>query len=265
MEIRRIILAVVVLTLLAAGGVALWFFSQQSGEIVLQRINARSDASVPGVVYVFAAFTNASGPDQLESVQSKDAARAELFNPAGMVPLPIPAGATPSLAADGAHIRLFGVEGDLDVGRLIPVTLKFANAGKVKAKVKVGTALSHVTMGESGEYGIGRTLPIPQDAAIPRLALRKEKVAEGWRIHLDIENFEFTQSMELSEENPFSLGHAHLYLSGLKLARVFDDSIEIGQLAPGSYEVRIILVSADHRALMVDNEIVKGITTIEVN
>ena len=260
----RIALALMVIVLLGGGGIYFWLTSQQRGEIVLQQINGRTITSLPGLVYVFAAFTNTSGPDWLESVQSKDALDAELFNPAGRVPIPIPAGSTPSLAADGAYIRLHGVQGELEVGRLIPVTLKFANGGKVTANVKVGTPLDYRSGGESGEYGVGKTLAVPEGATIPRIELRAEKIDAGWRVHISKKNFEFSHQVGVVEDHSFGMGHAHLYLSGLKLARVFEDTVDIGELAPGNYEIRVTLVSADHRALMVGDELVTGVTNIIV-
>ena len=43
-------------------------------------------------------------------------------------------------------------------------------------------------------------------------------------------------------------GHAHMYLNGLKLGRVFGGEYRIGTLPPGTHSLRVALNTNDHRA-----------------
>ncbi len=259
----RIAAAVAVVALLGVAFV-FWFANKPSGEIVLHGINARSIDNTPGTLYVFASFTNNGGPEWLNSVSSKDAVRAELFNPSDFPRVPIPANASPSLAVDGAHVRLFGVEGDLSVGRLVPVTLNFENAGKVRANVRVGSALEIDGLDESGQFGIGRILRLPEGAAVPEVGLRAEKTSAGWKIHLQTENFKFSDPSEGIEDTGVSTGHGHVYVSGLKFVRLYKHTFDIGELPPGKHEIRVILVTDDHRAYTTDSGVVTAAINIEV-
>ena len=260
----RIAVSAVVLALLIAG-ILYWYLNRPTGEIILHGINARPAASVPGTLFVFASFTNNGGPDWLNSVGSSGAVRAELFSPAGAARVPIPAGATPSLAEDGAHMRLFGLEGDLAAGRLVPISLNFENAGRVTANARVGSDLSIDGSTEAGQYGIGRILQIPEGAAVPQVEVDAEKTSAGWRIRVKTENFEFSDPAEGMSEAEFGTGHGHLYLSGLKIVRVYGNEVEIGELPPGKHEIRVILVTDDHRAFGTGGALVSAATTIEVS
>lgn len=264
MRIRVVVVSLIVF-ILGAGFLTYWHMNRATGEIILQGTNARSISGEPGTLYVFATFTNNGGPEWLNSVESSEATSVELFNPIKLARLPIPAGATPSLAADGAHIRLFGIEGDLDIGRLVPITLNFENAKALTTNVKVGSPLYfNGEAAESDFYEVGKILNIPEDIPAPAIAIETEKTETGWRIHVNVENFELAESTMHTGNINYDTGHAHLYVSGLKIARVFEDTVELGKLGPGKHELRVILVSDDHRALKVDGEFVTAATTIEV-
>jgi len=60
--------------------------------------------------------------------------------------LPIPAGGRVEIAPNGYHFMLIGLTQGLNVGAAFPVTLRFANAGVVKVKVKVLAAPPEMAM-----------------------------------------------------------------------------------------------------------------------
>lgn len=262
--LKRILMAAILVCVI---GIAFlfWFVERPTGNIIIHGINARSIEGVPGTLYIFANFTNDGGPEWLNSVESNEAPRVELFNPAKISKLPIPAGSSPSLAVDGAHIRMFGLEGALDIGRLVPITLNFNNAKRLKANVRVGSPLNLNDLEESGEYGMGRVLNLSNDIPVPKIELRAEKIAGGWRIHVDTEDFEFTDHSEGMSETNFASGHGHLYLSGLKLKRVYSQTVDLGEIGQGKHEVRVVLVSDDHQVYKSNNQIISAATTIDVS
>ena len=59
-------------------------------------------------------------------------------------------------------------------------------------------------------------------------------------------------------------GHAHLYLNGLKLGRLYVPSARIGALPPGDHMVRVTLNANDHRAYVVDGDPVTAIAPLSV-
>jgi len=92
----------------------------------------------PGNYSLSLKITNEGAPDRLLSVQSAEAERVMVMGASTDAGLPVPAGATPSLAMDGAHGMLMGL-GDVAEGRLVPVTLVFENAGEVSTRARLAS------------------------------------------------------------------------------------------------------------------------------
>lgn len=84
----------------------------------------------------------------------------------------------------------------------------------------------------------------------PELAVRLiEDPAAGWNMQVITKNFRF------SPENAGSAhvaheGHAHVYVNGIKIARLYCPWMHIGSL-PENAEVEVTLNSNDHRTLSV--------------
>jgi hypothetical protein len=58
-------------------------------------------------------------------------------------------------------------------------------------------------------------------------------------------------------------GHAHLYVDGEKVGRVYGEWLHL-QLEPGAHEIRVTLNGNDHRDYLVDGEPVEATVTVEV-
>ena len=67
----------------------------------------------------------------------------------------------------------------------------------------------------------------------------------GWNITLEIANFTFTPEA-VNQDNTPNTGHAHLYVGGVKLARIYGTHFHMPDLAPGQHEVVVALSSNDH-------------------
>lgn len=60
-------------------------------------------------------------------------------------------------------------------------------------------------------------------------------------------------------------GHAHVYLDGEKLGRLYGDWIHLGrELEPGEHEVRVTLNANDHRDYAIDGQVVEAVATFTV-
>lgn len=199
-------------------------------------------------------IVNPGGPDRLLSVASRAAGRVVLAGGEDPAGLAIPAGSAPSLAADGAHAMLMGLEGAAEEGRLIPLTLGFAEAGTVTAKARLlrpaeGAHAMH-GMGAMGAMSGGAALDMPA-AEAPALALAVSRDGEGWRVRADVARFRFAPEAMDGPHAPGE-GHGHLYLGGLKLQRMTGPEARIGRLPPGRHVVRVTLNTNDHRLYAAD-------------
>lgn len=72
----------------------------------------------------------------------------------------------------------------------------------------------------------------------------------GWNVNLKTSNFAFAPSRAGADHVPGE-GHAHIYVNGEKIARIYGDWFHIDTLPAGPVEIEVTLTSNDHRALMV--------------
>ncbi|MDJ0628104.1 MAG: hypothetical protein QNJ44_07565 [Rhodobacter sp.] len=199
-----------------------------------------------------AKIDNPGGPDRLIGVGTGDAAGGTIVGAVGAGGLAIPAGSAPGLAMDGAHGMLLELPDDADDGRLIPVTFEFAGAGEVSTRARVEVvAMDHGEMLDAGRDAPGLAMSVKPDGA-------------GWLVELEVERFEFSRDAVDGPHQP-GVGHGHLYLDGLKLQRMYDASARIGSLPKGSYEVRVVLNTNDHRAYASNGKPVAAAAQIEVD
>lgn len=188
----------------------------------------------PGVVRVYLTIESSASPDILLNAASPDADRVDIVTPGGKTRLAIPAQGTPSLSSDGAFLRLTGVKDVLDEGRLIPVSLTFARSGDVAIRARVSKSADPHAQHRAMAAMSGVEITGPP----PLLHLALETAANGATlVRLKVENFTFDRGSDLPEHVP-GQGHAHLYLDGLKLQRMYSPEALIGALPPGEYEVR---------------------------
>lgn len=194
---------------------------------------------------------NTGVPDRLMTVDSAAAASAVLVGQIGGLPIVLPSGSKASLASDGLHIVLEIPSSDFPEGSLVPLTLRFQRGGSITTRVirQAPPPMMH-GMGESVSSNPSPTLEFSE--LVPSL--------DGFPIRVVTTNFEFKQlggTGPMPSHKPGE-GHAHLYLNGLKLGRMYKPEASIGQLMPGSYNLTVSLNSNDHRAYLANGSPVKA-------
>lgn len=202
---------------------------------------------------------NQGAPDELAAVSSPD---AEVVLHNADMGLPIQTGVS-SLAMDAAHILVTPLAADFEDGRLIPLTLTFANAGDVSVKARYSTPdpnsmAGHMAMGH-GSMGH----PVGEEPR-PNISLSAERVEGGWIAQVATKNFTFSEAMQDGDHVP-GTGHGHIYLGGMKLGRVFSDSYRLGALPAGQHVLRVTLNTNDHRAYVIDGQPISAETVITVD
>lgn len=88
----------------------------------------------------------------------------------------------------------------------------------------------------------------------PEVALSVEKdPMAGWNVVVTTENFAFTPE-KVNSDNVDNTGHAHLYVDGIKIARLYGSYFHIPDLPAGEHEISVSLSSNDHSYYMVDGK-----------
>ena len=85
----------------------------------------------------------------------------------------------------------------------------------------------------------------------------------GIEVHIATEGFRFAPELVDQAHAPGS-GHAHIYLDGVKLGRVFESQYHIADVAPGEREIRVSLNTNDHSELVFNGEKLESTVTVAV-
>jgi len=128
-----------------------------------------------------------------------------------------------------------------------------------------GALLSNQEASSRGDKSHGRELIEVEDLGkAPGLAIlvNKDPVA-GWNLELVTENFEFAPKAAGFDPVPGE-GHAHLYIDGRKVARLYGRWHHIPELEPGKHKVVVTLNANNHSGLSVNGEEILARAEIEV-
>jgi len=262
---------VVLLGLVAIGGFAgYWFLKPAASPIVISAVRAvpvEGPADGPErVIGVFLNLQNTGEADWLVAASTSVAGQTVLYTPLGTSGIAVPAGSTPSLAADGAHIQLSDIQSDLSEGRVFPITLVFKKAGRLTTRARVSGPITPGDASENGLFGLGDICRVGPGEPAPEIELAVKPAAEGdgWQVHVSARDFRFDKSLVDGIHIP-GTGHGHLYLNGLKLQRLYSPDAKIGALPPGVHTVRVTLNTNDHRAYVVEGEPVSRSASFKVD
>ncbi len=214
-----------------------------------------SDAEVRGLPdgsYVaLLSIDNQGPPDRLVNVSS-DMVSASIYSPVDTMGPPVPTGSA-ALAVDGAHITLTS-DTPLEPGTLIPLELHFEKAGIIRVKPRLRSNAEVGAAAEMGLFGLGEICIGGENGEpAPKVWLNVSDTETGWEVNIVSDEFEFSHNFAGSYHIP-GMGHGHIYVGGMKLARVFDSTYHIGALPAGQHEIRVTLNTNDHRAYVVDDE-----------
>ncbi len=246
MEVARIAIGLGFLGIAAYGFFAFTGPEPSSITVTEARLHPMGDALI-----LAARIDNPGAPDRLTGIGSEAAARALLTRE----DLVVPGDSAPVLAMDGAHGVLMGLQGETAEGRLIPVTLWFEEAGRITTRARiVADGMDH-----------SRGFDVPEGEPMPQLTVAVSEVASdgAWSVTLETSDFTFSEDAVDGPHQP-GVGHAHLYLNGLKLARLYSASGGIGALPSGQHTVEVVLNTNDHQAYVVDGQRVSATATIVV-
>lgn len=83
----------------------------------------------------------------------------------------------------------------------------------------------------------------------------KTDTTGGWNVKVDTTSFTFAPE-KVNDEHRAGEGHAHLYVDGEKIARLYAPWFHMASLTPGEHTVSVELNSNNHQPLAVDGVVV---------
>ena len=109
----------------------------------------------------------------------------------------------------------------------------------------------HAPAPSAGHADHGESIDLPAGAGAPTVELGIDRDAKsGWNLRIATTNFRFAPQRTGTPHRPGE-GHAHVYVDGRKIARVYGPWFHLDALPPGGATVAVTLNANDHRALAV--------------
>lgn len=117
---------------------------------------------------------------------------------------------------------------------------------------------------EAAAHSHGNAVNLPAGVDAPGLAVKvfKDPMA-GWNLHVAPTNFRFAPENASATDQPGE-GHAHVYVNGVKLARLYGEWMHIPELPKGQVEVKVSLNTNSHGELTVEGIPVAASVNVEV-
>jgi copper(I)-binding protein len=238
--------------------VATWYLNSRNDSVVsLLDARATQVHGEPNTFVVTLTIQNNGDATELVGVESPSADSAMIVNSgyegASII---IPAQSKGIMAADGTHIMLM-ISADLfNEGAFIPLTLTFEDYGVVTTRL-LNAGSDMTEMNHSRSRGVSVT-PSPKLSVSAPNGVSKS----GFDIKLEVEDFSFVLAPNDAQHIP-NEGHAHVYLNGLKLGRLYNSAFTLGAVPANEYELRVTLNSNDHRPYLTEGSAVQEVLSFK--
>ena len=123
----------------------------------------------------------------------------------------------------------------------------------------------HSELKAHGEMDHG-ILDISNEKSIPIIEEFKliEDPMSGWNVYLQVSNFRFAPE-QASQPHREGEGHAHLYINGSKIARIYSNWFHIPELLKDRNEIKITLNSNDHQTFAIGDAVIEKVIISEID
>ena len=169
-------------------------------------------------------------------------------------------------ADEPGEIHLHGYDLTALVSPGSPGTLNFTadTAGAFGLNFHVFAAEAMASdAGDSDHHAATVPEPVISEAPVSVNISAEPDAAGGVNVRITTEGFRFAPDLVDQDHTP-GAGHAHIYLDGEKLGRVFEAEYHIAVVPPGEHEIRVSLNANNHSELVFDGEKVEATTMVDV-
>lgn len=161
----------------------------------------------------------------------------------------------------------FGVAGGFVIAAANGITLDGHDHSEAGAHAGMDHgAMDYAIMGHgSAGHAMAHDKPLEvAAAAAPSIAIMLTKdPMSGYNLRVMVDRFAFApQSASLSHVD--GEGHAHVFVNGQKLARLYGEWLHIDSLPKGDVEVEVSLNTNDHRPLAIDGALITAKTMVQI-
>ena len=108
------------------------------------------------------------------------------------------------------------------------------------------------------------SLEIPKGTAVPEvdLVIHQDKV-RGWNLEIKVNNFRFAPE-KINDDSQYQEGHAHLYINGKQITRIYSKWYYIPELTLGEHQIKVGLNSNNHQPLSYQGKMIEDTEIIKI-
>ena len=171
-------------------------------------------------------------------------------------------------ADEPGEIHLHGYDLTADVAPNSPGMLTFAadTAGAFGLNFHVfGDESAAQDATADGDHHHGSEVPdtVVAEAPVSLSVVAEADAAGGIDVHVETVGFRFAPE-QVDQAHVPGVGHAHIYMDGEKLGRVFEPDYRIEVAPAGEREIRVSLNTNDHSELVFDGKKIEATVTVYV-
>ncbi|MFZ9738633.1 MAG: hypothetical protein ACO3EZ_11550 [Prochlorotrichaceae cyanobacterium] len=108
-------------------------------------------------------------------------------------------------------------------------------------------------------------IEIPEGAMVPEVELQVyPDTIKGWNLEVKVTHFRFAPE-SVNQPSDWNEGHAHLYVNGIKITRLYDRWYYLSELPVGDNEVTVTLNTNDHKDLWHNGKAIGATVQVTVN
>lgn len=126
-------------------------------------------------------------------------------------------------------------------------------------------AIKYASAEQTSHEHSHRKIEIPAGQPIPQIELiAHQDTVKGWNLEVKLANFVLTPE-NVNQANEINEGHAHLFINGKKITRIYSNWYYLQKLPQGKNSVSVVLNTNDHGELTYEGEAIADTKIIEVN
>ena len=225
--------------------------SAGGGHVMVASVEAPADMSV--------AFE--ARPDAVSGLNIRLTTTGFTFTPEAANAEDVPGEGHAHIYVDGVKItRLYGPDYHLTAvepgEREIRVSLNTNSHADYVRGTRLVDAVQTVPVPETGgghTHAADDAVEAPSDMGVSLHVEPDAHSAGGFNVRIDASGFAFAPD-SVNREHVAGEGHAHIYVDGAKIGRVYSPWFFLGGLAPGEHEVRVTLTANTHQPYERDGE-----------
>ncbi len=165
-----------------------------------------------------------------------------------------------ALPVSGFFLPLLSVVSLTSPGWALPRSILYADQGHSHHHATPDSGQMNQAVGEHehGSIEVSAAQPLPDVELIVHPDAR-----QGWNLEVQVTNFQFSPEDVNQPGSSTSEGHAHLYIDGVKITRLYGNWYYLESLAPGQHEVTVSLNTNSHETLTHNGQPIQATVVIE--